>query len=65
MNQKEIPDSAIEVVAQHINERNNRQTNIPISGPDENTETPHYFEIIPFDQIDKTDRKFFCDRRKL
>jgi len=44
MNQKEIPDSAIEVVAKHINERNNRQTNIPISGPDENTETPHYFE---------------------
>lgn len=60
MNQKEIPDSAIEVVAKHINERNNRQTNIPISGPDENTETPHYFEIIPFDKIDDSNKKFFA-----
>lgn len=60
MNKKEIPDSAIEVVAKHINERNNRQTNISISGPDENTETPHYFEIIPFDQIDNAKAKFFA-----
>lgn len=60
MNRKEIPDSAIEVVARHINERNNRQTNIPISGPDDNTETPHYFEIIPFDKIDDTNRNFFA-----
>jgi hypothetical protein len=60
MNQKEIPDSAIEVVAKHINDRNNSQTNIPISGPDENTETPHYFEIIPFDKIDDSSRKFFA-----
>lgn len=60
MNQKEIPDSAIEVIAKHINERNNRQTNIPISGPDENTETPHYFEIIPFDKIDDSNKKFFA-----
>jgi hypothetical protein len=60
MNPKEIPDSAIDVVAQHINDRNNRQTNIPISGPDDNTETPHYFEIIPFDKIDDTSIKFFA-----
>ena len=60
MSKKEIPDSAIEIVAKHINDRNNRQTNIPISGPDENTETPHYFEIMSFDEIDKTDRKVFA-----
>lgn len=60
MNRKEIPDSAIEVVARHINERNNRQTTIPISGPDDNTETPHYFEIIPFDQIDNSRANFFA-----
>jgi len=59
MNQKEIPDSAIEIVAKHINDRNNRQTNIPISGPEENTETPHYFETIPFNIIDNTDINFF------
>ena len=60
MNQKEIPDSAIEIVARHINERNNRQTNIPISGPDENTETPHYFETVSFNEIDNSDIKFFA-----
>ena len=59
MNQKEIPDSAIEIVAKHINDRNNRQTNIPISGPEENTETPHYFETISFNNIDNSDINFF------
>lgn len=60
MNRSEVPEGTIEDIAKHINERNNRQTNIPISGPDDNTETPHYFEIIPFDKIDGTTRKFFA-----
>src|SRR3990172_5422480 len=60
MNQKEIPDDAIEVVARHINERNNRPSKIPIITIDGETETPHYFEIIPFDQIDNSKANFFA-----
>lgn len=60
MNRKEIPDSAIEIVARHINERNNRPSKIPIITIDGETETPHYFEIIPFDQIDNSKSKFFA-----
>ncbi len=57
---KEIPDSAIEIVAKFINDRNNRQTHIPVTGPEDNTEIPHYYEIISFDQIDYTGKKFFA-----
>lgn len=60
MSRKEIPYSAIEIVAKHINERNNRPSKIPIITIEGETETPHYFEIIPFDQIDKTNSKFFA-----
>lgn len=55
-----IPQEAIESVAQHINQRNNKQYNIPTIGDDTNIETPQIFEIIPFDEIDKTDLKFFA-----
>ena len=60
MNRKEIPDIAIEDIARHINERNNRPSKIPIITMEEESETPHYFEIIPFDQIDKTDSRFYA-----
>lgn len=61
INKKEIPDSAIEAVARHINERNNKPPYIQtILTVENNTETPHYFEIIPFDQIDSTPIKFFA-----
>lgn len=60
MNRNEIPQEAIDAVARHINERDNKPTNIPIITIDGNTETPHYFEILPFDQIDNTDIKFFA-----
>ena len=60
MNPKEIPDSAIEVVAKHINERNSKPSKIPIITIEGETETPHYFEIISFDQIDKSKAKFFA-----
>ncbi len=55
-----IPQAAIDSVAQHINVRNNKQYNIPTVGNDTNIETPQIFEIIPFEQIDKTDLKFFA-----
>ncbi|HOW31330.1 MAG TPA: hypothetical protein PLP88_07175, partial [Bacteroidales bacterium] len=56
----EIQDDAINAVAKHINERNNRPSKIPIITIEGETETPHYFEIIPFDQIDQSSKKFFA-----
>jgi NurA domain len=60
MPRKEIPDSAIESVAKHINTRSNKTYHIPVFGHKENIETPQIFEIIPFDQIDNSDRKFYA-----
>ena len=50
MSKKEIPDSAIEIIAKHINARSNKPYQIPIVGIPDNVETPQYFEIYPFDQ---------------
>jgi len=60
MNHKEIPNSAIETVAKHINNRSNKNYGINPIGVDDNIETPQVFEIIPFDEIDKSERHFFA-----
>lgn len=60
MSNKEIPDSAIEIVAKYINKRSNKPYQIPIVGMSDNVETPQYFEIHPFDQIDTSDRRFYA-----
>ena len=60
MPQKEIPDSAIEAVARHINTRSNKNYSINAIGDADNIETPQVFEIIPFDQIDSTDRRLYA-----
>lgn len=60
MNQKEIPEDTIDIIAQHINERANRPSTFPIITIEGETETPHYFEIEQFDHIDESDRKFFA-----
>lgn len=60
MPRKEIPDSAIELVAKHINARSNKNYGIPVIGHAENLETPQIFEIIPFDRIDDTARRFYA-----
>lgn len=60
MNQETIPDNAVNLVAHHINERSNKNYSIPVIGNPNNPETPQIFEIIPFDEIDKTDRSFFA-----
>lgn len=60
MPRKEIPDSAIESVARHINTRSNKNYGIPVIGHKENIETPQVFEIVPFDQIDDSDRRFYA-----
>jgi len=60
MNQETIPENAINLVAHHINERSNKNYSIPVIGNPNNPETPQIFEIMPFDEIDKTDRSFFA-----
>jgi hypothetical protein len=40
MFKQEIPDSAIELVAKHINTRSNKNYGIPVIGHQENVETP-------------------------
>jgi len=57
---KQIPDSAIELVAKHINTRSNKNQGIPVIGHKENIETPQIFEIIQFDKIDDSDRRFYA-----
>lgn len=60
MSQKEIPDSAIEAVARHINNRSNKNYSINTVGNEANIETPQIFEILPFGEIDKTERRFYA-----
>ena len=60
MSQKEIPDSAIEIVAEHINSRSNKPHGIPPVGTESNIETPQIFEILPFGEIDDCDRRFYA-----
>jgi hypothetical protein len=57
---KEIPDSTIDIISQHINETNNKPSRIPIITIDDDINTPHYFEIVPFGEIDNSDRKYFA-----
>jgi hypothetical protein len=60
MSRKEIPDSVIETVARHINTRSNKPYGIPTVGNTDNIETPQIFEIVPFDQIDNTNCRFYA-----
>lgn len=60
MSQREIPDNAIEAVARHINGRSSKNYGINPVGNEENIETPQIFEIIPFNEIDSTDRRFYA-----
>jgi hypothetical protein len=56
----QVPQETIDVIAQHINSRNNKNYNISVVGVEGNPETPQYFEIIPFDEIDETDIGFYA-----
>ncbi len=61
MNPKEIPEAAIAEVAQAINRKLNKTPNL--SSPStvvDDVRTPQYFEIIPFEEIDKSDRTFYA-----
>ena len=55
-----IPQSAIDSVARHINQGNNKQYGIAVVGTPDNCESPQIFEIVPFDEIDSTDLKVYA-----
>ncbi len=57
---KDIPDSAIDAVAEHINARSNKNHGIISVGNPSNIETPQIFEILPFGEIDNTERRFYA-----
>ncbi len=60
MNPREIPEDAIVEVANSINSKINKTPNLssPVTVKDD-SRTPQYFEIIPFEEIDNSDRNFF------
>ena len=60
MGHVEIPDSAIEAVARHISNRSTTNYGISPVGNKDNVETPQVFEILPFDEIDLTDRRIYA-----
>jgi len=60
MSRKEIPDSAIEAVARHINSRSSKNYGINPVGSEDNIETPQVFEILPFGEIDKSEKRFYA-----
>ncbi len=60
MNGKSIPESVINVIAEHINKRTNNKPHVSIITIEDNTTSPHYYEIIPFNEIDKSDKKYFA-----
>ncbi|MCS7029848.1 MAG: hypothetical protein NZ519_13905, partial [Bacteroidia bacterium] len=61
MNHKEIPEKAIESVAKLINDIVNLPSKVfSIKTIQGETETPHYFEIIPFSEIDNSERNFYA-----
>lgn len=60
MSRTEIPDSAIEIVAEHINSRSSKNYGINSVGNESNIETPQVFEILSFSEIDKSDRRFYA-----
>lgn len=55
-----IPQSAIDSIAKHINERTNKSYSIPVVGNESNSETPQIFEIISFGEIDKGTWKVYA-----
>jgi len=61
MNLKEIPEDAIVEVANSINNKVNKTPNLtsPITAQGDSL-TPQYFEIVPFEEIDNSERNFFA-----
>lgn len=55
-----IPDDVVDHVAAEIHSKTNKDYKIPVIGVPENLETPQVFEIMPFDQIDIPESRFYA-----
>jgi hypothetical protein len=55
-----IPDSVIDGVAAEIHTKTTKNYHIPVVGTPGNLETPQVFEIMPFDQIDSHNYRFYA-----
>ncbi len=60
MDNVNISDDTIDLVAHLINDRCNKNYSIPVIGNLSNSETPQIFEILPFEEIDKLNEAFFA-----
>ena len=60
MRTDDIPEIAIELVAKYMNEKSSKNYQIPVIGDPSNPETPKYFEIISFDDIDDSNIRFYA-----
>jgi hypothetical protein len=55
-----IPEEVINGVASQIHAKINKDYKIPVVGVIDNLETPQVFEIMPFDQIDTRNTRFYA-----
>jgi len=60
MSSFEIPDAVINATASQIHSKTNKDYKIPVIGVSENLETPQVFEIMPFNQIDLQESRFYA-----
>ncbi len=60
MSSFEIPDGVINATASQIHTKTNKDYKIPVVGVPDNLETPQVFEIMPFDQIDQQQARFYA-----
>jgi hypothetical protein len=55
-----IPDDVIDGVAAEIHRKTTKDYKVPVIGDKDNLETPQIFEIMPFNEIDSIDAKFYA-----
>src|ERR1044072_506439 len=55
-----IEQEAIDRAADVIHQRTSKNYKIPVIGDKENIETPQIFEIMPFNEIDSVDARFYA-----
>jgi len=60
MSSFEIPDTVVNATAAQIHRKTNKDYQIPVVGTADNLETPQVFEIMPFDQIDQQEARFYA-----
>jgi hypothetical protein len=60
MSSFEIPEAVVSATAAQIYAKTNMDYKIPVVGVAGNLETPQVFEIMPFDQIDLQEVKFYA-----